>query len=158
MVEGPGRAFAIVPPPFIPDGWLPPRTRASRPPDFASRAALATIPDPGEGTVAYTYEELKHKTVGELREIAKTVEQHEAVQGYSQMNKDHLLPALCKALGIDTHLHHAVTGVDKVALKAKIRELKKQRAAALEAHDHETLKSVRRHIHHLNRQIRAHVS
>ena len=108
--------------------------------------------------MAFTYHELKDKTIQELREIAKTVEQHEAVQGYSQMNKDHLLPALCKALGIDTHEHHDVTGVDKAAIKAKMRELKKQRVSALEAHDPDTLKSVRRQIHRLNRQIRAHLS
>ena len=106
----------------------------------------------------YTYEELKHKTIGELREIAKTVEQHEAVQGYSQMNKDHLLPALCKALGVDAHEHHVVVGIDKPAIKRKMRELKKQRDAALEAHDRDALKSIRRHFHHLNRQIRAHLS
>jgi len=105
---------------------------------------------------AFTYEELKAKTVQELREIAKTTE-HEAVQGASQMNKDHLLPALCKALGIDAHEHHHVVGIDKPGIKAKIRELKKSRAAALEAHDSAQLKSVRRQIHRLNRQIRAHV-
>jgi hypothetical protein len=71
--------------------------------------------------MAYTYEELKGKTLAELRELAQTVEQHEAVQGFSQMNKDHLLPALCKALGIDAHVHHHVVGIDKPALKAKIR-------------------------------------
>ena len=49
--------------------------------------------------MAQTYDELKHKTVAELREIAKATE-HEAVKGYTQMNKDHLLQALCKALGI----------------------------------------------------------
>lgn len=108
--------------------------------------------------MAYTYEELKHKTITELRDIAQTVEQHEAVQGFSQMNKEHLLPALCRALGVDTHEHHSVTGVDKVGLKARIRELKKSREKALEAHDADQLKSVRRQIHHLNRQIRAHVS
>lgn len=106
--------------------------------------------------MAYTYEQLKAKTIAELRDIAKDV-QHDAVQGYSQMNKDHLLPALCKALGVDTHGHHDVVGVDKSALKAKIRELKQQRDAALESHDHEALKNVRRHMHSLNRQIRAHV-
>ena len=42
--------------------------------------------------MAYTYEELKGKTVQELREIAKDVK-HDAVQGFSQMNKEHLLPA-----------------------------------------------------------------
>ena len=108
--------------------------------------------------MAYTYHELKAKTIQELRDIAKGVENHEAVQGFSQMNKDHLLPALCKALGIDTHGHHAVSGIDKPAIKEKMRELKKQRTAALESHNHDELKNVRRQIHHLNRQIRAHLS
>ena len=108
--------------------------------------------------MAYTYHDLKGKTVQELREIAQTVEQHDAVQGYSQMNKDHLLPALCKALGIDTHEHHAVVGIDKPSIKAKMRELKKQRDSALEAGNHDLLKNVRRQIHRLNRQIRAHVA
>jgi predicted enzyme related to lactoylglutathione lyase len=49
------------------------------------------------------------------------------------MNKDHLLPALCKALGIDTHEHHAVVGIDKPAIKAKMRELKAKRDSALES-------------------------
>ena len=64
--------------------------------------------------MSHTYEELKHKTVAELRDIAKGIE-HEAVKGASQMNKDHLLPALCKALGIETHEHHEVTGIDMSA-------------------------------------------
>ncbi len=55
----------------------------------------------------HTYEELKSRTLAELREIAKG-SSSEAVQGYSQMNKDHLLPALCTALGIDVHEHHTV--------------------------------------------------
>jgi len=107
--------------------------------------------------MAYTYEELKGKTLAELREIAQTVEQHDAVQGFSQMNKDHLLPALCKALGIDAQMHHHVVGIDKPALKAKINTLKAQRAKALEAHDHALLKSVRRQIHRVNREIRRHL-
>jgi hypothetical protein len=111
-----------------------------------------------EDAVAHTYHELKGKTIQELRDIAKDVENQDAVQGYSQMNKDHLLPALCKALGIETHEHHDVVGVDKLAIKAKIRELKKKRDAALEAHDSVALKAIRRHIHSLNRQIRAHVA
>ena len=107
--------------------------------------------------MAYTYEELKTKTVNELREIAKEV-QHDAVQGASQMNKDHLLPALCAALGVDTHEHHAVQGIDKASIKGKIRELRTQRTAALDAHDSAQLRSLRRQIHRLNRQIRAHMS
>jgi hypothetical protein len=101
--------------------------------------------------MAYTYEELKHKTVAELRDIAKGIE-HDAVQGYTQMNKDHLIVALSKALGIQ-HEHHEVVGVDKSVIKAKIRELKTQRAAAVAAHDHAQLKVVRRTIHRLKRRI-----
>ena len=107
--------------------------------------------------MAYTYHELKSKTIAELREIAKDVP-HDAVQGYSQMNKEHLLPALCQALGIEAHEHHEAAGIDKPAVKARMRELKGLRDAALDAHDHNTLKSVRRQIHRLNRQIRAHVA
>src|SRR5262249_13578023 len=110
------------------------------------------------GLMAYTFHELKQKTIQELREIAKGVENQDAVQGYSQLNKDHLLPALCKALGIDAHEHHGVTGIDKPAIKAKMRELRQQRAAAVEKHDADALKSIRRQYHRLNRQIRSHVT
>jgi hypothetical protein len=99
----------------------------------------------------YTYEQLKHKTVAELREIAKGNE-HEALQGYTQLNKDHLLVALSKALGIQ-HEHHDVVGVDKAAIKAQIREVKKKRDEALTAHDRAQLKIARRTIHRLKRRI-----
>lgn len=108
--------------------------------------------------MAYTYHELREKTVQELRDIAKGVEDQEAVQGYSQLNKDHLLPALCKALGVAIHEHHEVVGIDKPAIKAKMRELKKKRDAAIAAGEGDLLKSVRRQLHSLNRQIRAHVA
>ena len=106
--------------------------------------------------MAQTYHELRQKTLAELREIAKGLN-HEAVAGFSQMNKDHLLPAVCKALGVDAFEHHTATGIDKPGIKAKMRELKQARDAALEAHDHERLKTVRRTLHHLNRQIRGHL-
>ena len=106
----------------------------------------------------YTYQDLKGKTIEELREIAKGVENQDAVQGYSQLNKQHLLPALAKALGIDTREHHGVVGIDKPAIKARMRELKQQRDAAIDAHDGARLKAIRRHLHSLNRQIRAHVA
>lgn len=99
----------------------------------------------------YTFEQLKHKTVVELREIAKGIE-HEAVKGYTQMNKEHLLRTLSEALGIK-HEHHDVVGVDKASIKSRIRELKKKREEALTAHDHGQLKTVRRTIHRLKRQI-----
>jgi hypothetical protein len=101
--------------------------------------------------MAYTYEELRHKTLAELRDIAKDIE-HDAIQGYTQLNKEHLVIALAKALGIQ-HTHHDVVGIDKSTIKARIRQLKTQRAAAIEAHDHAQLKVVRRTIHRLKRRI-----
>lgn len=101
--------------------------------------------------MAYTYEQLKHMTLADLREIAKGSE-HEAVQGYTQMNKEHLIGALAKALGIQ-HEHHDVVGIDKSSIKARIRQLKTQREAALAAHDRAQLKVVRRTIHRLKRRI-----
>jgi hypothetical protein len=101
--------------------------------------------------MAVTIEELKHKNIAELREMAKGLE-HEAVQGYTQLNKEHLVVALAKALGIQ-HTHHDVVGVDKASIKKRIRELKVKREAALSAHNHAELKAVRRNIHRLKRQI-----
>src|SRR6476619_3047881 len=100
--------------------------------------------------MAYTHKELRHKTLAELRDIAKDIE-HDAIQGYTQLNKEHLVIALAKALGIQ-HTHHDV-GIDKSTIKARIRQLKTQRAAAIEAHDHAQLKVVRRTIHRLKRRI-----
>ncbi len=102
--------------------------------------------------MAHTYEELKDKTLAELREIAAGV-QDDAVQGYSQLNKDHLLVALCKAFGLQMHEHHAVVGLNKTDIKAKIKALKQSRDEAVAAHDHDKLKSVRREIHHYKRQM-----
>lgn len=103
--------------------------------------------------MAHTYEELKGKTVAELREVAAGME-HEAVKGYTQMNKDHLLAALCKALGLDMHEHHVAVGVDKAGIKTRIRELKEKRNAALVAKDHAQLRNILRRIHNLKRDIR----
>ena len=106
--------------------------------------------------MAHTYEELKKKTIEDLREIAKGIE-HEAVKGFTQMNKEHLLPAICKALGIEFHKHphHAATGIDKTKLKARMHELRAEKAKAVEAGDNARLKAIRREYHHLNRKIRA---
>ena len=104
--------------------------------------------------MAYTYEELKKKTLAELREIAKDT-QHDAVQGFTQMNKEHLLPALCAALGIDAREHHAAQGAVKTAARARMHELKRLRDTALEAHDTEALKNIRREYHHWNHVLRA---
>jgi len=103
--------------------------------------------------MAYTFEELKTKTAAQLKEIAAGID-HEAVQGYTQMHKDHLLKAICKALGIDEHVHHEVKGLEKSQIKSKIRALKKDRDKALEAHDHKELSAVRRQIKNLKKKLR----
>ena len=100
----------------------------------------------------YTYPQLKELNVAQLREIAQDLD-HEAVQGYTQMNKEHLLPALCHALGIDTHVHHQVVGIDKATVKGRIKHLRQQREAALAAHDRKQLKRIRRRIHRLKRRL-----
>ena len=102
--------------------------------------------------MAYTYDELHKKTVAQLRQIAKGME-HEALRGYTTMHKAELLHALCQALDLEEHVHHEVVGIDKARIKATIRELKKQRDAALEAHDSAQLKFIRTRIKRLKRQI-----
>ncbi len=102
--------------------------------------------------VALTFEELKHKTVTELREIAAAMP-HEALKGHTQMNKEHLLKAICQALKIDMHAHHEVVGVDRLDIKAQLHQLKKKRDELIAAGDHEGLHMLRRRIHHLKREI-----
>jgi len=106
--------------------------------------------------MAHTYEELKAKTIDELREIAKELD-HEAVKGFTQMNKEHLLPALCKALGIEHHKHphHAAVGIDKLKLKARMHAIRAEKQKAIAAADRKKLKVLRREYHRLNRRIRA---
>jgi len=102
--------------------------------------------------MAYTHNELKHKTLAELRDIAKDI-QHDAVQGYTQLNKEHLIVAICKALNIEMHEHHEVVGIDKAVIKSRIKALKTKRDEAISAHDRAALKKARRGIHRLKRQI-----
>lgn len=102
----------------------------------------------------YTYEDLHGKTVAQLREIAEGID-HDAVRGYTTMHKPELVKGLCTALGIEAHEHHEVVGVDKRAIKARIRELKARREKALEAGDSTELKQIRRKIHRLKRTLRA---
>ena len=106
--------------------------------------------------MAHTYEELHKKTVAELRDIAKDLD-HEAVQGHTQMNKEHLLPAICKALDIkiEKHHHHEATGIDKGKVKDTLKELRAEKRKAIDAGDRAQLKAIRRRYHNLNHKIRA---
>ena len=73
--------------------------------------------------MAHTYEEMRKMKVTQLREIADAL-QDERLQGHNSMNKEHLLPILCQVLGVEAHAHHEVVGVDKGAIKGRIRTLK----------------------------------
>jgi hypothetical protein len=103
--------------------------------------------------MAHTFHELKHMTAAQLKEVAKGIE-HEAVKGYTQLNKDHLIKAICTALGIEAHEHHEVKGIDKSRIKSRISLLKAQRNKALEAHDHKQLKAARLQIKRLKKRLR----
>ncbi len=76
------------------------------------------------------------------------------MQGYTQLNKEHLLLAVCQALSIDPHEHHEAVGINKGKIKADIRKLKVDRQAALEAKNRQELKKIRREIRGLKRKIR----
>jgi Rho termination factor, N-terminal domain. len=101
----------------------------------------------------YTFHDLKTKTLAELREIAKGIES-EAVTGYSQMNKEHVIRAICAALKIDMHEHHRVVGVDKKRIKTEIRILKKERDALMGTGDAKRIKAVRTKIATLKHRLR----
>lgn len=101
----------------------------------------------------YTYEQLEKMTVAELRKIAEGLE-HEAVKGYSTMHKEKLLPALCTALGIETHKHHRAMAANKTTIKQEIRRLKKLRDEAIAKKEKNKLVEIRQQIHDLKVKLR----
>jgi len=103
--------------------------------------------------MAHTWEELHKTPVKKLRQIAEELGDHDELHGFSTMHKEDLVPALCHVLGIEDHAHHEVVGVDKAAIKARIKELKVQRDEALAARDSVQLKRTRRKIHRLKREL-----
>jgi hypothetical protein len=103
--------------------------------------------------MSYTLKELKLKTAVQLKEIAAGID-HEAVKGHTQMNKDHLIKAICTALNIEMHEHHEVKGLDKAGIKAKIRELKKEREKVIAAHDAKLLADLRHQIKIFRKKLR----
>ncbi len=97
------------------------------------------------------WHELQKHKVDELRAMMK--EHLPEVTGVTAMKKEQLIELLAEKLGIERP-HKVVTGIDKSAVKARIRELKKLREEALAAGDRESLVRHRRAIHHLKRQLR----
>jgi hypothetical protein len=103
--------------------------------------------------MAYTYEQLSVMTVVQLRDIAKETE-HDAVKGFSTMHKEKLLPALCLALGIESHKHHTAVGINKSQIKVQIRTIKKKRDEALAGKDMAAYRDALSEIHHLKNKLR----
>lgn len=95
------------------------------------------------------YHELEKTTAGKLREMA--TEQTD-LKGVTGMSKERLVDALADKLGIEKP-HKVVVGIDKTSIKAKIRELKKQRAEALVSKDREKLHATRRELHKLRHKL-----
>jgi len=101
----------------------------------------------------HTFEELKKKRVVELKEIASGLD-HDAVKGYTQMHKEPLVTAICKALGIETFTHHVAKDAHKSEVKAKIKMLKVKRLEILASSDKSELKGVIKQINHLKHRLR----
>ena len=98
------------------------------------------------------WHDLEKTTVVRLREMAHD----EGMKGVTGWNKGRLVEELAAALGIEKP-HEEITSVavhDKGDLKLQIRKLKVERNKLIETHDHKGLKTVRRQIHGLKRQIR----
>jgi protein-arginine kinase activator protein McsA len=70
------------------------------------------------------------------------------------MNKEHLLEAICKALNIDMHEHHAAKLENKGRIKTKIKLLKRDRDKAIEDKDYVQLKKIRKEIKKLKNELR----
>jgi hypothetical protein len=100
----------------------------------------------------YTYEQLHGMTVVQLRELVPSLPNQEALEGYSSMHKEHLLPLMCKVLGI--HVHAAAAGTEKSQMKAKIHQLRAKRDEATAAGKGDQLPAIRQQIHVLKRKLR----
>jgi hypothetical protein len=99
----------------------------------------------------YTYKQLKGMTVAKLREIADGIKD-DALEGHSTMHKEHLLPRLCKVLGLEEH--HAAHGAAKLKIKSQIRRLRSRRDELHTSGDHAQLARVRHNIHVLKHRLR----
>ncbi len=97
------------------------------------------------------WHELQKKRVADLRDMMK--EKAPQVQGVLSWKKDQLVEELAQLMGIEKP-HKVIEGLDKTAVKAKIRSHKQARDAALEAKDPAKLRFERRKIHRLKRRLR----
>jgi hypothetical protein len=98
------------------------------------------------------YHDLQKTKVADLRELAK---KHAPDQkGLSALKKDQLVDLVAQKMGIEKPHKHVAMGLGKRAIKAEIRELKKQRAAAREAGEQVDSGRYRKEIHRRKRRLR----
>jgi cell division protein FtsX len=96
------------------------------------------------------YKSIVKMTAAQLREqLAK----YPDVTGVTAMKKDKLVDLLCAKLGVEKHAHGEVA-VDKASIKKQIRELKKERDAAMAAKDHKKLATIHHAIHRQKHELR----
>jgi len=98
------------------------------------------------------YHDLQKTRVADLREMMK--EKMPEVKGVIGLKKDQIVEMLAEHLGIEKPHKHVEAGLGKRKIKARIRELKVKRQAALEAKDHAELRKQRRLIHREKRKLR----
>jgi hypothetical protein len=99
------------------------------------------------------WKDLEKMTVVKIREEA--LKQPE-IQGVRGKTKAQLMDEMAALLHIEKPHVHLTDKVfhTKEDMKMKIRQLKKDRDASVEAHDHRRLHELRRQIHKLKHQIR----
>ena len=102
------------------------------------------------------WHELEKMKVTELRELAK---EKAGLEGTTGLHKDQLVAAVAEALGIEKP-HLVVEGINKGTIKKKIRALRTDVNAAIEAKDRQLTSRKRTQIRRLKRRIRrsAHLS
>ena len=98
--------------------------------------------------------EMEHKTVNDLREMAK---EYDEIEGASGMKKEDLLDALCGKLGIDRQAH-VPEGIGRRKLRAEIRVLRTKRDEALAKGDPASLAGVRGAIKAKKRRLRRQIN
>ncbi|MBN1945836.1 MAG: hypothetical protein JW797_09170 [Bradymonadales bacterium] len=98
----------------------------------------------------WDWHKLQKQKVDNLRDIAKDIP---GVAGVTAMKKEELIEVVADHFGVQRP-RRVITGIRKEEIKREIRDLKKERDKALEAHDSVELKRIRRSIHKKKRTLR----
>jgi hypothetical protein len=96
------------------------------------------------------WHELEKKKVTELRELAKD---KAGLEGTTGLHKDQLVEVVAEAMGIEKP-HLVVEGINKGKIKKRIRALRSDVQAAIEAKDRTLTRRKRTQIRRLKRRIR----